>query len=131
MLAALIPSIFSMLDKFIPDAQEKNRLANEIAVLAEKQAHEVYMAQIEVNKEDAKSASAFQSGWRPFIGWVCGIAFAYHFFLQPLILFVMGAYGHYPSIVPEFDMEALMTVLLGLLGLGGLRTFEKVKGITK
>jgi hypothetical protein len=131
MLQALIGPISTLLDKVIPDAGERARLAHEIATMAERQAHEVALAQIEVNKEEAKSENIFKSGWRPFIGWVCGIAFAYHFVGQPVIMLVLAYLGMPAPYLPDFDMMSLMTVLGGLLGLGGLRTFEKYKGVTK
>jgi len=131
MLQALIGPVTGLLDKFIPDAAEKARLAHEIATMAEKQAHELALAQIEVNKAEAASSSVFKGGWRPFIGWVCGTAFAYHFVLQPLLVFIIAVYGLQVPDLPEFDMASLMTVLGGMLGLGGLRTFEKAKGVTK
>jgi hypothetical protein len=131
MLQELINPVASLLGKFIPDETERLKLAHEIATLTQKQAHEIAIAQIEVNKVEAASSSLFKSGWRPAIGWVCGIAFAYHFVLQPLLIFVMTYAGHPIPPLPEFDMASLMTVLGGLLGLGGLRTFEKYKGITK
>jgi hypothetical protein len=131
MLQELINPISDLLGKFIPDATERQKLAHEIATMAQKNAHENAMAQVEVNKIEAASNSIFKGGWRPFIGWVCGIAFAYHFVLQPVMIFVMTYLGHPIPDLPEFDMASLMTVLGGLLGLGGLRTFEKYKGITK
>ena len=131
MLQALIGPVTGLLDKFIPDADEKAKLAHEIATMAEKQAHELALAQIEVNKAEAASGSVFKGGWRPFIGWVCGIAFLYHFVLQPLLLFAIAVAGVQLPALPEFDMGTLLTVLGGLLGLGSLRTFEKTKGITR
>jgi len=131
MLKDFIEPVADLLGKFVPDQTEKLKLAHEIATLTEKQAHSIAMAQIEVNKVEAASNSIFKSGWRPFIGWTCGIAFSYHFVLQPLLIFVMTYAGHPVPELPEFDMASLMTVLGGLLGLGGLRTFEKYKGITK
>ena len=131
MLQSLIGPISALLDKVIPDAGERARLAHEIATMSERHAHEIALAQIEVNKEEAKSESVFKSGWRPFIGWVCGAAFAYHFVGQPVIMFVLAYFGLPAPDLPEFDMMSLMTVLGGLLGLGGLRTFEKYKGVTK
>ena len=131
MLKDLITPVANLLGKFIPDETERQKLAHEIATLTEKQAHEIALAQIEVNKVEAASSSIFKSGWRPFIGWVCGTAFAYHFVLQPLLVFILTYAGYPVPALPEFDMASLMTVLGGLLGLGGLRTFEKYKGITK
>jgi len=130
MLQAIIGAVVPLLDKFIPDAGEKQALAHEIATMAQKMAHESALAQIEVNKEEAKSASAFVSGWRPFVGWTCGFALAYHFILQPLIVFGVTIAG-VTFVPPVFDMNTLLTVLMGMLGLGGLRTFEKTKNIAR
>jgi hypothetical protein len=131
MVELLVTSVSNILSKFIPDATERQKLAHEIATMAQKNAHENAMAQIEVNKEEASSDSVFKGGWRPFIGWTCGAAFAYHFVLQPVLIFVMTYLGFAVPDLPEFDMASLMTVLMGMLGLGGLRTFEKYKGVTK
>lgn len=127
MLQALIGPVTGLLDKFIEDKDAKNAMAHEIATMAEKAAHEAAMAQIEVNKAEAASGSVFKGGWRPFIGWVCGVAFAYHFILQPLLIFGVTVAGVTLPPLPEFDMASLMPVLLGMLGLGGLRTVEKIK----
>jgi len=130
MLQALIGPVTGLLDKFIEDKDQKNALAHEIATLAEKQAHEAAMAQVQVNAAEAKHRSIFVAGWRPFVGWICAVALAYHFVLQPIIVFAAGAAGVFVEL-PEFDMDSLMTVLLGMLGLGGLRTYEKKAGLTK
>mgnify|MGYP003668126303 FL=1 len=130
MLGKLIGPISDILDKFIPDADEKAKLAHEIGTLAEKQAHAISLAQIAVNVQEAKG-NLFQSSWRPFVGWTCGVAFAYHFVVQPLLLFCIVAFGAPMPELPVFDMTTLTTVLMGMLGLGGLRTFEKTKGVTK
>ncbi len=131
MIQALIGPVTGLLDKFIQDKDLKAKLAHEIATMAEKHSHENALAQIEVNKIEAASSDFFKSSWRPFIGWVCGVAFAYHFVLQPIIIFVVALFGAEIPALPEFDMASLMTVLGGLLGLGGLRTYEKSKGLTK
>jgi hypothetical protein len=131
MIQALIGPVTGLLDKFVEDKDEKNKLAHEIATMAEKQAHEAAMAQVAVNQAEAKHRSIFVAGWRPFIGWTCGFALAYHFILAPLILFGVSVAGAEIPELPVFDMDSLMTVLLGMLGLGGLRTYEKSKGLTK
>ena len=131
MLQSLIAPVTGLLDKFIEDKDQKNALAHEISTMAEKHAHEAAMQQILVNREEAKHKSIFVAGWRPFIGWTCGVALAYHFVLAPLIIFGIVWYGAAIPELPTFDMDSLMTVLLGLLGLGGLRTYEKQKGLTK
>lgn len=81
--------------------------------------------QLEVNKEEAKNEKIFVSGWRPFIGWVCGFAFAYHFILQPLLIFIFSYRGIIVSL-PTFNMDALTTVMYGMLGLGIYRSAEKI-----
>ena len=131
MIQALIGPVTGFLDKFIQDKDLKAKLAHDIATMAEKHSHENALAQIEVNKIEAASPDFFKSSWRPFIGWVCGVAFAYHFVLQPIIIFVVALFGAEIPALPEFDMASLMTVLGGLLGLGGLRTYEKSKGLAK
>ena len=131
MIGKLIGPVTGLLDKFIEDKDQKAQLAHELATMADRHAQELAIAQIEVNKAEAASGSIFKGGWRPFIGWVCGSAFAYHFVLQPVIVFVVLAVGVDLPPLPEFDMTSLMTVLMGMLGLGGLRTYEKKQGISK
>ena len=131
MIQALIGPVTGLLDKFIEDKDAKNAMAHEIATMAERAAHEAAMAQVEVNKAEAQHRSIFVAGWRPFIGWTSGIALAYHFVLAPLIVFGVAWSGAEIPELPAFDMDSLMTVLLGMLGLGGMRSFEKAKGLTK
>ena len=131
MLSNLIGPVTGLLDKFIEDKDQKAQLAHELATMADRHAQDLALAQIEVNKAEAASGSVFKGGWRPFIGWVCGGAFAYHFVLQPVIVFAVVAAGVDLPPLPEFDMTSLMTVLMGMLGLGGLRTYEKQKGLTQ
>ena len=129
MIDKLIKPVTKILNKVIPDADKRQQIAHEIATMSEKHAQELAMAQIEVNKAEASSGSIFKGGWRPFIGWVCGFAFAYHFILQPVLLFGTAIAGVSLPPLPEFDMSQMMPVLLGMLGLGGLRTFEKTKSV--
>ena len=123
MLQALIGPVASLLDKFIPDADTKNKLAHEIATLAEKQAHEVALAQIDVNKEEAKG-NWFQAGWRPACAWVCVAGFSVNFLVSPLA-------EPFGIVVPQADISTMMPVLLGMLGLAGARSFERVKKVGK
>ena len=131
MLQALIGPVTGLLDKFIPDADQKAKLAHEIATMSEKHAQEALLAQLEINKAEAASGSIFKGGWRPAVGWVCAIAFLYHFLLKDIIIFVCAFVGVEVPDLPEFDMSTLLTVLGGMLGIGGLRTYEKQKGLTK
>jgi len=131
MLQALIGPVTGLLDKFIEDKDQKNMLAHKIATMAEEQMHEANMGQIEINKAEAQHRSIFVAGWRPFLGWGLSFAMIWHFVLVPLITFICAFAGVDIPELPHFDMESLMTVLLGMLGLGGLRSFEKAKGLTK
>ena len=131
MLQALIGPVTGLLDKFIPDADQKAKLAHEIATMSEKHAQEALLAQLEINKAEAASGSIFKGGWRPAVGWTCAIAFLYHFILKDLIIFGCVIAGVVLPELPEFDMGTLLTVLGGMLGIGGLRTYEKQKGLTK
>ena len=131
MIESLIAPVTGLLDKFIPDADERNRLAHEIATMSERHAHELARGQIEINKVSAAHKSMFVAGWRPFVGWTCGVALAWHFVGQPLAVFVIAIAGVETPPLPVFEMESLLTVLLGMLGLGGLRTFEKTKNVAR
>ena len=114
-VAGIIDKVAGHVDKFTLDKEEKAQLIQEIN-----------KAQIEVNKVEAGSTNLFVSGWRPFVGWTCGVALCYHFVLQPLLMFILSSTGN-PMELPGFDMTTLTTVLMGMLGLGGLRSYEKVK----
>jgi hypothetical protein len=84
--------------------------------------------QIDINKIEAANSSVFVSGWRPFVGWVCGSAFALHFLFIPLLNWIAELFGHSAILIP-FDMATLSTVLMGMLGLGTMRSIEKVRGV--
>ena len=123
MLSALIGPVSGLLDKVIPDADERNRLAHEIATMGERHAQDLAMAQIEVNKADAKG-NWFQSSWRPATAWVCVVGFLVNFLISPLA-------APFGIIVPQADTSTMLPVLMGMLGLGSLRTLEKVKKVNK
>jgi len=131
LITSLVGPVTGLLDKFIEDKDQKSALAHEIATMGERHAQEALLAQLEINKAEAASGSLFKGGWRPFVGWICGFALLYHFILSPLIIFIVTLTGATIPPLPEFDMGSLMTVLLGMLGIGGLRTYEKQKGLTK
>ena len=130
-IQSLIAPVTGLLDKFIEDKDQKAALAHEIATMSQKHAQELSLAQIEVNKAEAQSGSLFKGGWRPAVGWVCAIAFLYHFLLKDIIMFVCAFAGVDVPDLPDFDMSTLLTVLGGMLGIGTLRTYEKQKGLTK
>jgi hypothetical protein len=83
--------------------------------------------QTKINEAEAQHRSIFVAGWRPFIGWICGVALAYNFILRDLIIFVVGS----DNVPPALQMDHLMTVLMGMLGLGAFRTYEKIKNVSK
>ena len=130
MLDRLIGPISSLLDKVIPDADERNRLAHEIATLAERQSHEIAKAQIEVNEREASHQSLFVSGWRPAVGWICCIGLGCNYLFIPMANFVL-VISDSSVTVPALDLSEMMPVLLGMLGLGGLRSWEKTKGVAR
>lgn len=107
---------------YIPDANQREKARSDLLDRLEKSD----ISQLEVNKVEAAHRSIFVSGWRPFMGWVCGIAFCFHFIILPILLLVASINGTVIE-TPKFDMQTLSTVLFGMLGLGGLRTIEKLK----
>jgi phenylpyruvate tautomerase PptA (4-oxalocrotonate tautomerase family) len=131
MLQALIGPATEIIGKFVEDKDQKNKLAHEIATMAERHAQELAKGQLAINAEEAKSRNIFVAGWRPFVGWTCGLALCVHFLIIPIADVTTAYMGYSPVPYPAFDMDTLMTVLLGMLGLGGLRTYEKRKGLTK
>jgi len=126
MIEKLIEPVAGILDKFIVDKDLKTKLEHELKA----ELHKANMAQIDVNKTEAAHKSLFVAGWRPCVGWICAFALAYHFILQPFAIFAISIAGMSYNL-PEFDINSLMTVLMGMLGLGGLRTYEKVKQVQR
>jgi len=124
------PIIGPLIDR-IPDANERARAREQIEAQMLAAMTSLVQGQLEINKTEAQHKSIFVAGWRPFIGWVCGIALAYNFILQPLLLYAAWVVpeGAVLADAPQLDTGELMTVLLGMLGLGGLRTYEKRLGV--
>lgn len=91
---------------------------------------QLVMGQLLINRQEAAHDNMFVAGWRPFVGWVCGAAMAYHFIALPALAFFVTMYKWQVPPLPAFDMGTLMTVLMGMLGLGAMRSYEKVKGET-
>ena len=118
----------TLITRIFPDPEKADQAKLELLKLQQSGELASMTAQTDINKEEAKSSSVFVSGWRPFVGWVCGSSFALHFVLLPIINFALIANGH-KEVVLAFDMSTLMTLLMGLLGLGGMRTYEKVQGV--
>ena len=136
-IASLIPLLGSVLDKVIPNTAEREKVKAEIALkLAENETELVKLfaaqdqGQIEINKEEAKSTSLFVSGWRPAVGWICAFGCAWAFVLKPLLDWGVTVAGSVVKL-PELQTGELMSLLLGLLGMGTLRTYEKFKGVSR
>ena len=119
LLGNLVGPVTGLLDKFIEDKDQKNKLAHEIATMAEKQAHELALAQIEVLKADAKG-NWFQSSWRPLIGWISGLSLGINYMVAP----ICAGFG---ITIPQADMSVMMPLMFGMLGIGGMRSFDKMK----
>jgi hypothetical protein len=126
-VGSAVSSLFGLIDSLFTSDEERSNAKLRILELQAKGD----LAQLAVNTAEAANESLFVSGWRPFIGWVCGGAFAYSFLIQPFMAFVawivFSSTGQVMSIdtLPELDLAMMMPVLLGMLGLGGLRTYEK------
>ena len=131
LISAILPAVTDIVGRFLPEDKEKRAVA-EREIEAQLTAHlaKIDLAQLGINKVEAAHRSIFVAGWRPFIGWTCGVALCYTYVLQPIIIFIMIQTGQLVSL-PEMDLAAMMPVLMGMLGLGGLRTFEKFKGVSK
>lgn len=123
MINLLIPAVASLLDKFIEDKDERSKLAHEIATLAERQAHDNALAQIKVNEVQAAHKSLFVAGGRPAIMWICALGLFYNVIVHPILDIWL--------VMPVVNTDILMPVMMGLLGLGGMRTIEKIKNVAR
>ena len=117
MLKDLISPVAGILDKFVEDKDQKAQLAHEIATMAEKQAHQLALSQLEILKSDAKG-NWFQSSWRPLAGYIAVLGMGINFLVSP----ICAGFG---VDIPQADMSVMMPLLLGLLGIGGMRSFDK------
>jgi len=126
LVSTLVGPVTGLLDKFIEDKDQKNALANEIATMSERHHQELMKSQIEVNKAEALHKSIFVSGWRPFIGWTCGLGMFGNFITIPFANFVL-ALLEIAIVIPLVPLETMMPVLMGMLGLGAMRSYEKTR----
>jgi hypothetical protein len=124
-ISSIIDSVGKVAGDLITTDKEKMQLEIENRKLD----MAVDMAQIEVNKIEAASSSLFTSGWRPYIGWGCGTAFLYSALFEPIARFVAQVGFNYSGPFPQLDTNLTMQVLLGLLGLAGMRSYEKSQGV--
>jgi hypothetical protein len=122
--------VSAILDKAVPDKDLKEKLAHDIATMAERHAHDQIQAQLEINKTEAAHKNLFVAGWRPACGWVCVLGMAGNFLVIPFANMTLNLLDTGVE-VPMIDLATMLPVLMGMLGLGGLRTFEKTKGAQK
>ena len=125
-LNALIGPVTGLLDKFIEDKDQKAALAHEIATMSQKYAQEIAQGQMAINEVEAANSNLMVSGWRPFIGWTCGLGMFGNFITIPVSNFVL-ALLELDIVIPLVPLETMMPVLMGMLGLGAMRTFEKTR----
>ena len=118
-LTALIGPATKLIGKFVKDKDLQQKLSHDIATMAEKHAQQLALQQIEVNKAEAKG-NWFQSSWRPLIGWICGLSLAINYMVSP----ILAGFG---IMVPQAGMSVMMPLLFGMLGISGLRSFDKYK----
>jgi hypothetical protein len=138
---AALPLIGKVLDRVIPDPEQKAKAQFNLMELAQKgdlaeldADVKLALGQMEINKSEAAHSSIFVAGWRPFCGWVCGSALLYTFILQPFVVFIAviaGVPKYQIDLLPVIEIGALMTVLLGMLGLTGARSYEKRNGVAQ
>ena len=120
-ITALIGPATKLIGKFIRDKDKQAQLAHEISTMAEKHSQQLMMQQLEVNNAEAKG-NWFQSSWRPLVGWIAAISLGVNYLISP----ICAGFG---ITIPQADMSVMMPLLLGMLGLGGLRSFEKYKKV--
>lgn len=131
LVSLLMPLVTDVVGSFLPENAEKKASAlRDIESKLTEHLAKIDLAQLDVNKAEAAHRSVFVAGWRPFIGWTCGVALAYAYVVQPVLAFTLVASGNEMKL-PVLDLSTMMPVLMGMLGLGGLRTFEKFKGVSK
>ena len=123
LLGSLIEPVSGLLGKVIEDKDQANKLAHEIATMTDRHHQELMKLQLEINREEAKG-NWFQSSWRPATAWVCVLGFTVNFLISPLA-------APFGFVIPQAAMSIMMPVLLGMLGLAGARSFERVKGVGK
>lgn len=129
-VGTIISTVGNVLDRVVPDKNKRAEAEESLRIALASNEFQLALEQIKVNAIEAASDDKFTKRWRPFIGWTCGTAFALHFVIFPVLNWFVVLFGA-PAINIVFDMQSLMYALGGLLGLGGFRTFEKVKGVTK
>ena len=132
-IAAIFGVATTIIDRLIPDKHANEKAKMELKLMEAKgdlaMMAEGLTGNLKINEQEAKHESIFVAGWRPFIGWACGVIFVYHGIIIPLIKYIAVFNGYDVNTLPEFDTAMFTSTLFGMLGIGGLRTYEKYKGV--
>lgn len=129
LLAPLFELGKNLIGRFFPNEEERRKAEAEFLKMAADGELKQIIGQLEINAREAQHPSLLVAGWRPAFGWIGAVAFGYHVILQPLLAFMAVNFLGDQVMLPAFDMELLWVVVTGMLGIGGLRTFEKSKGV--
>lgn len=133
MIQVLLPLVMPLIDKLvglIPDPNAREKAKNEAIAQFLEMSSKSQSEQVEVNKVEAAHPSIFVAGWRPFIGWCCGVTLAYHFILLPILAYCFTIWSP-GTPLPSLPIDNMFELVFAMLGLGGLRTFEKIKGVSR
>jgi hypothetical protein len=134
-VTALVPALGTLVDRLIPDRAAAEKAKAEMEAALVKASNEAAMAQVEVNKIEAGHSSVFVAGWRPFIGWVCGVALALYYipmFIIGMALWIWACLEAGQLVPrPELGIAEIIGLVMAMLGLGGLRTLEKLNGVAR
>ncbi len=128
LLPSLLPMLGEVLDRVVPDKQAAATARRELEVKLLEAASQQAGQQAAINQVEAANPSVFVAGWRPFIGWVCGAGLAWAFIVAPLLSWVLAVTGSV-AVIPVLQVEYLLELVVAMLGLGALRSFEKLKGV--
>jgi hypothetical protein len=129
-LTTIVPNILGIIDKAVPDRDAAELAKGRIELELIQAASEINKLQAETNVAEAAHRSIWVAGWRPAIGWCSALGVAYYFVLEPILNWVCAVFGFNPP-MPVFPQEALFEMVFAMLGLAGLRSFEKVRGVTR
>jgi roadblock/LC7 domain-containing protein len=129
-VTALLPALGTLIDRLIPDRAAAEKAKAEMEMQLVNAANEAALAQVEVNKIEAGHSSVFVAGWRPSIGWVCAAGLAWAFVVAPIASWALVAFG-IKAELPAIQFNHLFELVLAMLGIGGLRTFEKLRGVAR
>jgi hypothetical protein len=125
----LLPAITDIIDRILPDKDAALKAKAQLDMLQQQGELQLILGQLDINKAEAQSNSPFVAGWRPFIGWVCGFALAYEYLIMPFLSWICLNTGLQQP--PHLVMDGMMELVMAMLGMAGLRTFEKTKGVAR